>query len=111
MEPGWSGSESSSSSRSPVGVELGYRYSRTCVLGNVQPSPFDKLRAGSSGLVPIMPWPVARPVRAVYSSSSREPIWTRLFSNRMKKEDGGSEYGNCRVNHEPANTAGDKFFG
>jgi hypothetical protein len=24
---------------------------------------------------------------------------------------GGSEYGNCRVNHELANTAGHKFFG
>jgi hypothetical protein len=94
-----------------VDVEFGCRYPRTCVLGNVQPSPFDKLRAGSSGLVPIFPWPVTGPPRAVHSSSSKEPIWTRLFSNRMKKDNGGSEDGDCRVNHEPAHTAGHKFLG
>ena len=79
---------------------------------NLYPAP----RAGlsstvPSGLVPIVPWPVACPVRAVYSSSSERANLDKLFSNRMKKEDGGREYGNCRVNHEPANTAGDKFFG
>jgi hypothetical protein len=29
----------------------------------------------------------------------------------MKKDNGGSEDGTCRVNHEPAHTAGYKFFG
>ena len=29
----------------------------------------------------------------------------------MRKYKGGSEHGNCRLNHESANTAGDKFFG
>src|ERR1700691_5483039 len=38
MEPGWLGSEPSWPSRLPVAVELGCRYPRTCVLGNVQPS-------------------------------------------------------------------------
>ena len=34
-------------------VHLGGRGTQDCILGNFQPSRFDKLRAGSTGVVPL----------------------------------------------------------
>jgi hypothetical protein len=107
-----------------VDVELSCRYPRTCVPETVSrpcgtglaPNLYPALRAGLSSTVP-------------FGTGSNIPLVCRLshtrspgavrenqsgqdcFSDQMKRDNGGSEYGNCRGNLEPANTAGDKFSG